>query len=161
MARIEEDREDLYGEATAYPQRGEFALSADEHDVLFVGLKPGMKAAFYFGADPVYQFDGQGKLRRVYRHGALYRSQGTTLAQLLRERTAEQTTLVRHDLTPAELQTVLAEMHTRLQDIQQRLTDHKLPLLRCTIDADVFREAVQNACQTILDQTDPLAPALK
>lgn len=161
MARIEEDREDLYGEATAYPQRGEFALSEDEYDVLFVGLKPGMKAAFYFGADPVYQFDGQGKLRRVYREGALYRSQGTTLAQLLRERTAEQTTLVRHDLSPAELQTVLAEMRTHLQDIQQRLRDHKLPLLRCTIDADAFFEAVQNACQTILDQRDPLAPALK
>ncbi|MBR9801130.1 hypothetical protein GYB59_05285 [bacterium] len=161
MARIEEDREDLFGEATAYPQRGEFALSEDEHDMLFVGLKPGMKAAFYFGADPVYQFDGQGKLRRVYRHGALYRSQGTTLAQLLRERTAEQTTLVRHDLTQEELQTVLAEMRTQLQNIQQRLSDHKLPLLRCTIDADVFQKAVQNACQTILDQTDPLAPALK
>lgn len=161
MARIEEDREDLFGEATAYPQRGEFALSEDEHDVLFVGLKPGMKAAFYFGADPVYQFDGQGKLRRVYREGALYRSQGTTLAQLLRERTAEQTTLVRHDLSPTELQTVLAEMQTQLQDIQKRLNDHKLPLLRCTIDGDAFREAVQNACQTIREQRDPLAAALK
>lgn len=106
MARQESDREDLFAEAIALIRRVETVpLPIAERPPLswFAGWRPDGSLSLYLGPDIVYQWDSEARLRRAYFDSLLYRTQGTTLARLQRERTTTQTRLVRHDLAPAEL----------------------------------------------------------
>jgi hypothetical protein len=113
MARHEADREDLMNEATALTRRVECTV-ANESEPVFAGYRRTGFLSIYFGPDPAYHFDDQGRLRRAFAGGLLYRTQGTTLAQLERQRTEDETVLQRHDLTPEELQAFLATLTNRL-----------------------------------------------
>ena len=75
MARDEADREDLVKEAVAYVVRGEFTLPNWEQPV-FIGFRANGNFSFYFGSEPVYQFDARGRLRRAFLNGKLYRQRG-------------------------------------------------------------------------------------
>lgn len=115
MSRIEADKEDLIRDATALVHRGEFVFAAPmqagwEWQVVTIGFRANGSASVYFDQDPFYQFDADGRLRRAYCEGFLYRSQSSTLARMHRTRTAQQTTLERQDLSPTQL----AEFHERM-----------------------------------------------
>jgi len=129
MARQESDREDLLREATALRERIEWRVP-DEPEPVVVGLKSQGGLVLYFGADPVYQFDSQGRLRRACVDGFLFRTQGTTLARLHRERTGGQTVLIRHDLNDAELQLLLDRMLARLRRLLEHLNSGGCDVLR-------------------------------
>lgn len=161
MAREEQDREDLFREATAYPLRGEL-VSADlvAGEVLFIGIKPDGTWACYWGADPVYQFNGRGELRRAYRGGELYRTQGTTLARLQRIRTSHETTLARHDLLPEELSEFLTQLHADITRLHELCLNSATSIPRVIPDADSFRAQVQAACEQVLAVATPLAPRI-
>lgn len=106
MARQESDREDLFAEAIALTRRVETVpLPIAERPPLpwFAGWRPDGTLSLYLGPDVVYQWDPEARLRRAYSDSLLYRTQGTTLARLHRERTTTETRLVRYDLTQAEL----------------------------------------------------------
>ncbi|QDT28929.1 hypothetical protein [Gimesia panareensis] len=122
MARQEQDREDLMREATALYPRAELQVQ-HEIEPVFWGQKRSGQFSFYFGGDPVYQFDVQGHLRRAYLDGQLYRTQGATLARLKRTRTADSSTLERYDLTEAERAAVLNGMSDRFAKLLGQLED--------------------------------------
>ncbi|HEX6986957.1 MAG TPA: hypothetical protein VF170_16385, partial [Planctomycetaceae bacterium] len=113
MARHEADREDLLAEATALVRRAELALPGSPEPVV-AGFRRDGGLSVYFGGDPAYHFDPAGRLKRAYRGGRLYRTQGETLAELTRDRTATETALLRRDLTPEETESFLTEMSVRL-----------------------------------------------
>lgn len=117
MARHESDREDLIREATALKNRVEWQIPG-ESELVFTGVRAGGHLSIYFGPDPVYQFLPDGGLRRAYADGFLYRTQGTTLAKLHRERSTEQTVLLRSDLTQDELSEFLNTMDQRLDQLR-------------------------------------------
>ena len=99
----------------------------------------------------MYQFDESGRLRRAFVSGLLYRTQGSTLAQLRRERTETETTLVRRDLTPLEL--------IEFQDITRATT----AVLRHQLAAGqvvILRQVPTNDAQLINDFTAALDQAL-
>ena len=97
MARQESDRDDLMGEATALVRRAEWKpLSGVE--AVVTGFRRDGSMSLYFGADPVYHFDETGRLKRAFLAGRLYRTQGTTLAELTRRREKTETHLIRRDL---------------------------------------------------------------
>ncbi len=114
MARQESDREDLMREATAFYRRVEFRC-ARERVPVFGGYRRTGAFSLYYGADPVYQFDPEGKLRRAYAEGQLFRTQGTTLARLTRCRTERETRLIRENLSAEELIQFYGKMKRRLQ----------------------------------------------
>ncbi len=161
MARREQDREDLFREATTYPLRGEL-VSADSPDaeVLFVGIKPDGAWACYFGADPVYQFTARGELRRAYRNGELYRTQGTTLARMQRIRSPHETTLARQDLQVDELNEFLTQLHTDITRLHKLCLAETTSIPRALPDAESFRAHVQAACEQALSASTPLAPRI-
>ena len=101
MARTEEDREDLMQDATAYVRRAKF--SDQNEQPIVVGFRSSGFLSIYFDQDPVFHFDDAGRLRRAFVDGALFRTQGDTLARMDRKRRDEETSLVRHDLTSGEL----------------------------------------------------------
>jgi hypothetical protein len=109
-------------EATALVERVALRVPVCAEPVI-AGFRANGALSIYFGADPVYQFDPAGRLRRAYVGGKLYRSQGTTLAELVRRRGAGQTVLSRRDLESPELAAFLDRMAERLAGLRQCLID--------------------------------------
>lgn len=133
MARTESDREDLIREATALKQRAEWDVPAEPGPVV-TGFRRDGSLSVFFDQDPVYQFNPDGQLRRAYVDGLLYRTQGTTLAELRRERTESETTLVRRDLEQGELAEFANVMRTRLAGLRQSLRSGTARLIREVVE---------------------------
>jgi hypothetical protein len=113
MAREEQDREDLMREATALVRRVELRVP-HEVDAIVVGFRRDGACSLFFGADPVYQFNARGELRRGYVDGKLLKAERGRLAELTRVRTVEETQLVRVDLDAGATAMLLAAMTARL-----------------------------------------------
>ncbi|MCX7419759.1 MAG: hypothetical protein NT013_09515 [Planctomycetia bacterium] len=159
MARHESDREDLMQEATGLIRRVEWQVQF-QAEVIVAGFKRTGAWSIYFGADPVYQFDIDGRLRRAFAHGDLWRTQGTTLARLKRERTETESGFQRHDLTNSELIEFLREVRQRLEALLKSLDCGVARLLRQVPDeADVTAE-LATALRAVLSQEIALAPAI-
>src|SRR3954447_20411722 len=101
MSRHESDREDLLREATALVERIELTVGGFDLPVV-CGFRRDGAASFYFGADPVYQFNAVGQLRRAFVAGRLIKAERGRLVALSRERTENEVALVRHELSAAE-----------------------------------------------------------
>ncbi len=157
MSRRKADREDLFQEATACPIRGEVILNGRE---LFVGFRRLGQPSFYFGPDPVYQFDELCRLRRAYRDGDIYRSEGTTLSRLRREQSENASTLSRHDLDVNELNKFRKEMEICFRELHEGLSRGLAVAGRTTEPADEFLVRVKSTSQQILERIDQLSPAI-
>ncbi|MEZ6068526.1 MAG: hypothetical protein R3B90_23085 [Planctomycetaceae bacterium] len=142
MARIEADREDLFAEARGLKPRWEWQFPG-QTSVITAGFRREGGCSIYWDGDPVYHFDRLGRLRRAFRDGCLYRSEGQTLARLRRERAPATTSLLRSELTPDELAEFLGAMRDQLQSWLTHFDNHALQELRATTDspADVTRFA--------------------
>lgn len=122
MARHEEDREDLLREATALFERVEIH-SPQFAEPVVVGFRRDGCASFFFGADPVLQFNTRNELRRAYLDGAMLKAVAGKLARLTKVRSATETALVRHDLDAAEIAAVLSRSDAVLQALAAALAD--------------------------------------
>lgn len=160
MARNESDREDLLGEATALRRRAELAVPG-ESELIVVGYRDHGGLSIYFGPDPVYQFDRAGRLRRGFVDGALYRTQGETLARLIRRRTASATELRRHDLTDQERDRFLATMHERLRALLDLTKKDQSTVIRRFPPDDNILADLTASCRMILAAAHPLAAPIR
>src|SRR5262245_10991650 len=100
MAREESDREDLLREATALVERIELIVdigNAGQHVV--AGFRTNGAASIFFGADPVYQFNAAGELRRAYCDGVLIKGSRGRLVSLSRKRLANESLLLSCEFT--------------------------------------------------------------
>jgi hypothetical protein len=140
MARQESEREDLLREATALVERIELS---DRH---VPGSKPvtaGFRAegalSIFFGADPAYQFNTRGELRRAYCHDLLYKAERGRLVSLRRDRRAGEVQLVRHELNDAQQDAFLRRMEGLLEELADGLTaGHYATVGQVPTDADVL-----------------------
>jgi hypothetical protein len=121
MARRESDREDLLREATALVERAELTIEGHDEPIV-VGFRRDGATSFFFGADPVYQFNSAGELRRAYVDGLLYKAERGRLVALRRERSAAEVALVRSELSDEESATLMSAMRQRLTFLQAALT---------------------------------------
>jgi len=163
MARQEQDREDLMREATALFPRAEFQLLQHSEPV-FWGRKQSGHFSFYFGGDPVYQFDQTGHLRRAFLGGYLYRTQGTTLARLNRVRTEDSSSLQRYDLNAQELAAVLKTMADCFLELQKNLKDESRFQLASFLSEGTEGELlqqIQSDIQLVLQGANQLAPRIR
>jgi len=160
MARVESDREDLMAEAVALVRRLE--LQVPNHDqIVVIGFRANGWLSVYFGADAMYQFDEQGRLRRAFLGGLLYRTQGTTLAQLRRERTDAETTLRRRDLTPQELTDFRSVMLSEIAALHDHFMQHRVVILRqVPTDDDSLRNNFTTGLDSVLKSPEFLAPSI-
>jgi hypothetical protein len=113
MPHQESDREDLMREATALVQRAELAIVGESEPVI-CGFRRDGSASLFFGPDPVYQFNTFLELRRAYVGGLLYKADQDKLVSLTRKRTAVETVLLRHELSPEETLDFFARMNEHL-----------------------------------------------
>jgi hypothetical protein len=133
MARNEADREDLIREAVALPERVELQVSGFVEPVL-IGFRDTSAMSVFVGQDRVYQFDPEGRLRRAYVDGFLYRSEHNTLARLQRVRTATETRLLRHDLDAGPLEEFRTAMTESLRPISSAIRSGTVKILRAVPD---------------------------
>jgi hypothetical protein len=162
MARQESPREDLIAEATALIDRIEF--TQQDGDLIFAGFKRSGGLSIYFGEDPVYQFDDQGRLRRAFKSDLMYRSQSTTLTLLQRVRTEQETVLQSRDLSNEHCNAFLAEMATTLTSFLSMLQEDKLIVGRHVSQSGEAAQALIERVTTAIEaaiQTKALSPALK
>ncbi len=152
MAREEDDREDLMREAMGLPQRAEFRCACHS-DLITIGFRTSGAMSIFFGQDPVYQFDPEGRLRRAFVGGLLYRSQTVTLARLRRERTEQQTILWRDDLGPEELHQFHQTMTDLLEQLSAAVQNSGIELLRSIPDPGVVT-AIGPSLNLILSQQE-------
>ena len=81
MARQEQDREDLLAEGVHLVRRGR--LCVDEVQWV-AGWRANLAWSVYENADPVFQFNESGHLRRVYCDGIRYAAVNGELCELVR-----------------------------------------------------------------------------
>jgi len=158
--RLEVDREDLMREATALRQRAEFDVRGESESVI-AGYRPNGSLSIYFGPDPCYHFDPDLRLRRAYVDGDLYRTQGTTLARLHRDRTSGTVDLQRHDLTPNERTQFMERVIERLSRFAASVEDLTV---RCVQqipkDGDTPRR-ISGDLKSLITQPLTLAPPIR
>ncbi len=166
MARTETDRDDLFAEAVAMPRRAEFVAPdlPNEQSPIVAGVHRNGRVSVYCGGAVADHLDAAGRLTRAFRTGdagapLLYRSQGETLAELIRVRSAAGTSLVRRDLSAGELRTFLAAARDRLRALGRALRAGDEALLRVT-DEDP-RVELAAALAAALPADAPLAPRFK
>ena len=120
MAHNESDREDLLREATALIERAELK-TPDHADPIVIGFRRDGSASFYFGADPVYQCNSAGELRRAYIDGLLYKAERGQLVTLTRERSETETALIRHELTNDQTTALLITLGANLAQLRSAI----------------------------------------
>jgi len=103
-------------EAANLPERVELSVPGIVTPVT-IGRNLAGHWSFYLGAEPVYRFDSDLGLRRAVRDGKLYRTQGTTLAELTRVRLDQETQLQRRDLSDSEVVEVLTKIREELGSV--------------------------------------------
>ncbi|MBC8114792.1 MAG: hypothetical protein H7062_10470 [Candidatus Saccharimonas sp.] len=160
MARLESDREDLMAEAVALVRRVELRTPGRNGTVV-VGFRTNGWLSIYLGPDPMYQFDELGRLRRAFMDGLLYRTQGTTLAQLRRERTDVETTLLRRDLTEPELAEFRSAMLSAVASLHEHLVQRQAVLVRQSSAADDhLLDELATGLDRVLKSPEFLAPPI-
>ena len=157
--RIEADREDLLAEAVNLCERIELRVPGS-HDAVTIGCNDLGHWSFYFGAEPMYRFDAEGRLRRAVRDGKLYRTQGGTLAELTRVRLEQETQLQRRDLSPTEVEAFLGEVRTHLSHLHQEFTTGRCHTLREVGTQANFAGRLNAMLARMAESPIKLAPAL-
>ena len=160
MAQHEDDREDLMREAVALPDRVELSVNGFE-SLITIGFRSNSAMSIFIGADPVYQFDPEGRLRRAFVDGLLYRSQHHTLAMLKRERTDTQTLLLRADLADEALQSFRSAMLFLLQFLEQKLKSADFSIGRSVPESVSHIPRIQSTLASIRLAESWLSPRIR
>jgi hypothetical protein len=154
MAREESSREDLLREATALVERIELRITSpmaaprDREDHVVAGFRANGAASFFFGDDPVYQFNSVGQLRRGYCGGLLFKAAHGRLVSLQRVRLESETQLLSHQLTDSEQLSFTGEMQTRLRELAGALQNSCFEVIgQVPAEADVL-ERVRSGLAT-------------
>ncbi len=160
MARTESDCDDLMAEAVAMTRRIELTFPG-EPTLIVTGFRTNGWLSIYHGPDRMYQFDEHGRLRRAFVNGLLFRTQGTTLAQLHRQRTDTETILLRRDLSHPELAEFRRAMRDHLSAFHHRLTKREFVIVRqVPIEDDQLFNDLTVGLDRVLNAPEFLAPPI-
>lgn len=160
MARMEAEREDLMREASALRRRGEWLVPGFSEPVT-AGFRDGGGCSVYLGQDPCYHFDAGGALRRAYADAKLYRTQGTTLAELDRIRSEHGTVLQRRDLNTDEVNEFLQRLRNHLSQLHAALDSGEAVLQRQVPDDVHLSQELARWLARLLAAELTLAPPIK
>ena len=142
MSRRESDREALLREATALVERAELNVAGFDGPIV-VGFRRDGSASFYFGADPVYQFNTACELRRAHIRGLLYKAERGRLISLTRERSEAAVFLNRAELSENEAAAILGQVRDQLLGLQRALTTAAFDMTgQVPADADVVSRII-------------------
>ena len=166
MIPDENGREDLMREAVSLTRRIE-CLFPGRADVVVFGFNDLDWLFVYPGGDTMYRFDHEGRLRRAFVDGLLYRSSGQTLAELTRQGEQKPSTangrpesiLLRRDLSADELNRFRKAVLTEIETFCRGLRDAAITR-RSPPDLSDPIPQFEQGLQRVLDSKSFLAPAI-
>lgn len=166
MRTDESGHEDIMKEAVSLINRIELNCPTFD-DPVVLGLNNQGWLFVYLGSDPMYRFDEQGRLRRAFVDGYLYRTSGMTLSRLERQgnagdrghATTPESVLLRQDLTPNELRDFRDRTLNNLTVIQNSLPSAAIVRQHAETSTDL-RELFTKGLNVVLGSTQFLAPAI-
>jgi hypothetical protein len=151
--------EDPMRELVALAERVELR-SPGRAGTIVAGFRRDRRLSVYFGDDPYYQFDLDGRLRRAFVDGRLFRTQGNGLAALTRATTADATLLLRRDLNPRELEAFLRGMLEQVGSLREALAGGSLEVVRQVPEGSVITGRLVGSLDAIMTAAGELAPAI-
>jgi hypothetical protein len=129
MARVTHDREDLLLEATALVPRVMLVVDIQGRPCeVFAGFR-GDSVSFYFGASPVYHFNGAGELRRAFVDDCLIKAESGWLVASTRERSHDKVSLASRPLTAEESSSFETGLEDRFTTLSSSLTEGSFQLI--------------------------------
>jgi len=137
MALEEHDREDLLRDGRMMGLRGECLVAGTP---VVIGFRSAGQVSLYCGSDPVFQFNAESKLRRVYFQGRRFSAEHGRLVELARESRGGKVEFVKTQLDPATESIMLSSLQDWLHKIRDAARS-KATLWR-VVDGDTnpFRE---------------------
>lgn len=120
MAKDKRDREDLMLEGTQMPIRGRCLINGHE---AFVGFRSSGQPSLYWNQDPVFQFDSQCSLRRVFFISKRYLAVDGELMVLSESDGGGRLRLQRSHITTSERREILGQLERCRQMIDQSFID--------------------------------------
>lgn len=120
MEHEEDSGEDLLEEATALVERVRLRINDYEKTVV-VGFRRDGGASFYFDLDTAYHFNPQGKLRRAFDAGRMFKAEKGRLLQLARSPSEGRVQLVSHVLGEQQSTRLLAALTESLARLERAL----------------------------------------
>jgi hypothetical protein len=146
-------------EAVALVERVEVRLPQST-DTVVAGFRRDDRLSLYIGDDLYYQFDPQGRLRRALVGNRMFRTQGSGLAALTRERKSETAELVRRDLDPGEFAQFLRVMLDQIGGLRQALASGNLETVRQVPPDTPILDRLVETLDAILNAAGELAPSI-
>jgi hypothetical protein len=158
-ANRDANSEDPMREMVALTERVELQSTANLQTIV-AGFRRNGFLCVYWGEDPYYQFDDQGRLRRARVDTHLFRTQGSGLARLTCEYEPDAAVLLRHELDRTELADFREAMLARVRALYEALAGAQLRLVRQVPPESPVVERLLRGLETVLHAAGELAPAI-
>lgn len=155
MAKQQQDKEDILREATALVNRIEIKFSRDavSKESVFVGFRRDGAISFFFGAEPVYQFNTRHEFRRGYCQGTMLKAVEGKIIQLTRIREGEQLVLLSRDYSDQQTAVFLQEMKHALLLLFKEIKGGRWSILGAVVEAGSAEELLQRVADWLEQHT--------
>ena len=159
MPRQESPKEDLMRDATAFVERVEFSQKSG--DSVVVGFRSAASAesdaspgdvSFFFGEEPVYQFNAACELRRGFVDGIVKAEKGS-LVRMSKARTNGNVEMRRHEFTAVEVDDFLMAMQSRLRTLLDEIGNGDVKVLRSIPEGDAVAKRVESWLAQVATQS--------
>ena len=157
MARSPQDRENLMRDATGLNPRASWIIPSFRQEIITGVRSPGA-VSLYFGDDPVFHFNSQGELRRMFLADDLWKAERGKLIRLKRERSLEATTLHAREETEVNQREILQVIQTQLVAFRTALTSG---VFQCTQAIPDSADSAEFWLQQLKTIRDPLEIAMR
>jgi hypothetical protein len=124
------------------------------------GFRSDGRLSLFFGDDPYYQFDPEGRLRRAFVDGQIFLTTGSGLKSLTRGRGTKATILVRHDLASTEAEQFLRTMLDHVGRLRQAIASGDLHTERQVPAKGPIVQRLCRSLEAIVSANGALAPPI-
>jgi len=158
VSRQQQNKEDILREATALVNRIEikFSQKAVSKESVFVGFRRDGAVSFFFGAEPVYQFNTRHEFRRGYCKGAMLKADNGKICNLTRVREGDQLVLLSRDYSDEQTAEFLEEMKHALLVLYKEIRGGQWSILGAVVEAGTAEELLNRVADWLETHTSEL-----
>ena len=158
MSKQQQNKEDILREATALVNRIEikFSEKAVSEESVFVGFRRDGAVSFFFGAEPVYQFNTRHEFRRGYCKGAMLKAAKGKISQLTRVREGDQLVLLSRDYSGKQTAEFLEEMKHALLLLYKGIKGGQWNILGAVVEAGTAEELLNRVADWLETHTSEI-----
>ena len=155
MAKQQQNKEDILREATALVNRIEIKFSRESvsKESVFIGFRRDGAISFFFGAEPVYQFNTRHEFRRGYCQGAILKAVAGKIIQLTRVREGEQLVLLSRDYSAQQTAAFLEKLKHALLLLFKEIKGGQWSILGAVVETGTVEELLQRVADWLEQHT--------